>query len=216
MTDALAILALALRAILPAGAGVGAARAGDPALPPPWPGEDAGEGAVPARRAEFAAGRAAARAALAAAGLPPAAIPRRPDRAPAFPPGLAGSVTHAGGVALAAVLPGAGGLGIDLEPAGPLPPGVATLILSPAESLALPPGPLAPLAAFAAKEALYKAQYALSGQLFGFDGADLRLAPDLTAFTARLTLPVAGIPPDAVLSGRLAQAGGFMLAALVL
>ncbi len=79
--------------------------------------------ALPSRRAEFAAGRAAARRALAALGLSPAAIPMAPDRSPVWPPDVAGSIPHADGIALAVVARTAAhaALGLDVEPDDALP-----------------------------------------------------------------------------------------------
>ncbi|WP_352463309.1 hypothetical protein [Mesorhizobium sp. M0062] len=51
--------------------------------------------ALPTRRAEFLAGRAVAQAALHALGQPAPEIPVFRDHAPLWPPGPAGSITHA-------------------------------------------------------------------------------------------------------------------------
>lgn len=198
----------ALRALLPSGAGVGAVEVGT--APPPWPGE-ALPGAAPRRLAEFAAGRAAARAALADAGLPAVAIPLGPDRSPAFPPGLAGSIAHTARLALAAVLPGAPGLGIDAEPDTPLPPDLAAEVLTPAEAALHGDDALA---LFVAKEAAFKAQFARSAALFGFEV--LEVALEGPRFAARFTRPVPPFARGAALHGRLARAAGHVMAAVVL
>ena len=59
--------------------------------------------AVPRRRAEFAAGRRCARAALARIGIPPAPLLRGEDREPLWPDGAVGSITHCAGYVAAAV-----------------------------------------------------------------------------------------------------------------
>src|SRR5277367_2552834 len=61
--------------------------------------------AVRARRTEFLAGRACARSALRklADGRADDAIPIGPDRAPVWPAGIVGAITHAHGFAAAAV-----------------------------------------------------------------------------------------------------------------
>jgi 4'-phosphopantetheinyl transferase EntD len=205
-----AALTAALRAMLPAGAGVGACAIGDAG--PLWPGE-AVPGAVPARQAEFAAGRTAARLALADLGLPPVAVPMGADRAPHWPAGLAGSLTHAGGVALAAVLRAPAAVGIDIEPDADLPADVLDSILTPAERAALPDLRAARVV-FSAKEAFFKAQYPRTGRMIGFDAADVALQDGGLVLTVAAPLP--GLPAGVRLAGRWARAGGFVLTALCL
>ncbi|MBN1173619.1 MAG: 4'-phosphopantetheinyl transferase, partial [Micromonosporaceae bacterium] len=53
--------------------------------------------AVPRRRAEFTTGRHCARLALASLGVEPAAILAGPDRAPRWPAGIVGTITHCDG-----------------------------------------------------------------------------------------------------------------------
>ena len=64
-------------------------------------------GAVTKRREEFAAGRNAARAALAGLGPPPCPLLRAGRRAPAWPQGIVGSITHCSGFCCAVVAPAA-------------------------------------------------------------------------------------------------------------
>lgn len=192
-----------VRAELPAGVTLALADAADPQLPL-FPEEDAAMArAVPSRRAEFTAGRAAARAALAALGGPGGAIPMQPDRAPLWPEGFCGSLTHTGSLCLAAVarLDVTRSLGIDLESDAPLEREILTTIASPGEYAAVSAPPeRAARRIFSAKEAGYKAQYALSQTLFGFDGliyephreggASLRFARDTAPFAAGDRLPI--------------------------
>lgn len=176
------------------------------------PGEAAAvAGAVPARVAEFAAGRLAARRALAALGHPAVAIPAGPDRAPCWPEGLAGSIAHAQGVAVAAVRRGAP-LGLDVEADAGLEPDLWPLICDPAELAALPAGDRgrAVRLVFAAKEAVYKAQYPLTGRLIGFDAVRVTLEED--GFVARLRQGVGPLPEGHRLRGRILRAGGLVLA----
>ncbi|MFG2603311.1 4'-phosphopantetheinyl transferase [Streptomyces sp. NPDC048514] len=154
-----------LRAVLPPWA-YGAARAGDAA-----PGElFASEATVcadagPRRRAEFTAGRWCAHRALAALGGAPAAVPRGPRGAPVWPMGVVGSITHCAGFRAAAVCRSrdASGLGLDAEPAEPLPARVRARMLT-ARETALADGmrrrlPRLPVdrLLFSAREAAYKA-----------------------------------------------------------
>tara|TARA_R110002110_G_scaffold29785_6_gene105866 strand:+ start:1417 stop:2058 length:642 start_codon:yes stop_codon:yes gene_type:complete len=193
-------LSNAARALLPAGAAVAS---GDPRAPAPplWPGENLR--ASPARRAEFAAGRAAARAAMIALGHPAAAIPMQPDRAPLWPPGLVGSITHSATACLAAVLPIPALIGIDLEPATALETNLWSTILRPEEQAWLQGRADAGLLAkqiFSAKEATYKAQYPVSKTIFGFEA--IRISLTATDFTATFTTSISGFHKGSTLHGR--------------
>src|SRR5438876_615194 len=59
-------------------------------------------GASPVRRREFTAGRVCARDALQQLGGPRCAILRDPSRAPIWPEGFVGSISHAAGYCVAA------------------------------------------------------------------------------------------------------------------
>src|SRR5204862_697538 len=99
--------------------------------PPLYPEETAAVvRAVPKRAAEFARGRACARAALAQLGVSSAPLPVGPERAPIWPEGFVGSVTHCRGLvaAVAARSARVSALGLDAEPAGALPSGTERLI----------------------------------------------------------------------------------------
>jgi 4'-phosphopantetheinyl transferase EntD len=91
--------------------------------------------AAPGRRAEFAAGRTCARDALRGLGVDGWALLPGPSRAPRWPPGIVGSITHAPGFVAAAVVrrDARPGLGIDAERHVELPDDVARLVCSPAE-----------------------------------------------------------------------------------
>lgn len=176
--------------------------------------------ALPARRAEFAAGRAAARAALAALGLPPGAIPMGPDRAPVWPRGVAGSITHAGGIALAVAARTSAfvALGLDAEPDDPLPEDAAAEILRPEERAACAAAPDPGRAArlvFAAKEAAYKAQHPLSRRLIGFAALSVALGPG-PRLAAEFTEPVPPFAPGDRIRGASARGAGLVLAGFAL
>lgn len=193
----------ALRALLPVGVGTGMALAGPHPL---LPGEAIA--ATPARLADYAGGRAAARAAMAALGLAPVAIPMGADRAPVWPAGIAGSITHSGGVCLAVAAKG-GMLGLDLEEDRPLDPDAADIILLPEERTTI--GASLDLATliFSAKEAVYKAQYPLTRTLFGFDSLAVTLTPG--GFRARFCSRIGCIPEGAVIHGRQTRVAGRIL-----
>lgn len=164
--------------------------------------------AVPKRRTEFAAGRSAARAAMAEIGFAPAAIPQGRDRAPIWPVGLSGSIAHCDTccVSVVALQEHYAVLGVDVEPATPLAPDLVAVICTPAERAWLAgesdPG-LASKMIFSAKEAVYKAQYPLTGKVIGFDAVTLDMTDD--------TFHVVGDPTLANLKGAILIEGGLIL-----
>lgn len=210
----------AVRAHLPPGVTLATA---DPAAPATglWPAEaPAMARAGPGRRAEFAAGRRAARAAMAALGRPPAAVPQGPDRAPIWPDGIVGSISHGGGAcwAVLADCSTLAAIGLDLEPADPLlPEDLVTTICTPAERawLARHPDAQAGLLArriFTAKEAAYKCQYALSARMLEFEDLTIAPGPQPDQFSARLLRAAAPFARGHCLPGRWVQGGGLIAA----
>lgn len=174
---------------------------------------------VPQREAEFRAGRMAARAAMADLGISPAAVPRGADRAPLWPEGLYGSLTHTEGLALAVVMrQGGESPGIDLEPAADLPAELIPAILTPRErawAAAEPQPGLAARLIFVAKEAGYKAQYPLSRSLLGFQEAEFE-AISGGAFRLRLMRSAGPLPQGFTFGGRYGFAAGFICAGALL
>ncbi|MFJ9840458.1 4'-phosphopantetheinyl transferase [Kitasatospora sp. NPDC101155] len=152
--------------------------------------------AVDKRRREFTTVRHCARAALARLGVPYRPLVPGLRGAPSWPDDVIGSLTHCDGFRAAAVAR-AGALasvGIDAEPALPLPEGVLDAVALPVEQQRL-----ARLAAehpdtpwdrilFSAKESVYKAWFPLTGLWLDFHEAELDLSPDGT-FSARLLVP---------------------------
>ncbi|MET0504314.1 MAG: 4'-phosphopantetheinyl transferase superfamily protein [Luteibacter sp.] len=130
------------------------------------------------RRAEYLAGRRAAVAALREAGSTANDLAIGVSRAPSWPAGFTGSITHADGLAAAVAMPAAGlrGVGIDLEhavSASALEAIVQTVIdAGEREVLAGLAGhvgwPMACTIAFSAKESFYKATAAEVGRIFEF------------------------------------------------
>lgn len=177
-------------------------------------------GAGPKRRGEFATARRCARNALGELGIAPGPLLRGPGGAPAWPPGVRGSMTHCAGYRAAVV--GRSGeitaLGVDAEPARPLPDGVLGMVTSPEER-----DRLAALAVaapevcwdrllFCAKEAVYKAWFPLTGTWLGFREATVDLDTD-GGFHARLH-PVADSDGPRELAGRWLTRDGLVLAAI--
>lgn len=209
------LAAAVAQVLFPPGAEVAACAIGK--APPPWPSEaPAVAAAVPARQAEFAAGRAAVRAALDALGLPPVAVPVGPTRAPAWPAGIVGSITHSDGLALAVLAPArqCAGLGFDAEPDAPFPADLVDSVTRPEERrwLAAQPEPLtAARMIFAAKEAAYKCQFPASRAVIGFDALRIDFGGN-GRVEAVFAIPV---PPFAVgdrLHGRVARGAGLLIA----
>ena len=178
------------------------------------PERDAIRDGVPGRRAEFTGGRIAARAALAQLGVPPVAIPTDRDRAPIWPAGIRGSISHTHGLCIAVAAPEAvtAGIGIDIELVAALEPGLSDMIATPEElDLFHPDSPgRAALRIFSAKEAAYKAQYTLSRSQFDF--STFRL----TALGARFTRDVPPFQKGALLRVQQWIDGGSCLSLCVL
>ncbi|AWS44386.1 4'-phosphopantetheinyl transferase [Streptosporangium sp. 'caverna'] len=147
--------------------------------------------AVDRRRREFTTARHCARQALAQLGLPAVPILPGERRAPEWPDGVVGSITHCAGYRAAAVSLEALAVGIDAEPHEPLPDGVLTAV-----SLEEERDALARLGGrihwdrmlFSAKESVYKAWFPLARRWLGFEEAHITLDPS-GAFTARLLVP---------------------------
>lgn len=185
--------------------------------PEPMAGEDAHlTRAFPARRNEFAAGRAASRAAMAGLGLDARSIPAAEDRAPVWPAGIQGSISHSDTLCAAAVTDAPLLIGLDIEPNTDLTPGLLSAICSDAEIARIAGPEQARLAKliFSAKEAAYKAQYPASRMLFGFDHMDVTL--DLTAqrFTATFVRPAGPFAAGDRLLGRFDAVDGHLVTAV--
>lgn len=146
------------------------------------------------RRREFATVRHCARRALAELGHP--AVPLVPGRrrAPTWPEGVVGSMTHCDGYRAAAVAcrTDVCSLGIDAEPHEPVPDGIVNMVALPGERRLL-----AELARhdstvcwdrvlFSAKESVYKTWFPLVGEWLGFADAEIRIDPRGPLFRARL------------------------------
>jgi 4'-phosphopantetheinyl transferase EntD len=178
-----------------------------------FPGEEhLVERAVPGRRQEFVTARRCARTALAALGVPAGPILSGEARAPRWPAGVIGSITHCAGYRAAVVARAgdAAGIGIDGEPHRPLPEGVEEAVTIPGEREALARLALDHPAVhwdkllFSAKESVYKAWYPLTGRWLGFEEARLTLDPAGT-FTAEILVDGSrtdGGEPLRVLNGR--------------
>lgn len=167
---------------------------------------------APPRARAFAAGRLCARPLLAALGADPAPLLVGPHRAPVWPPGVVGSISHGAGLCVvAAARRGAlRGLGVDVESDAPLAAALRRRVCSAGEARLLAgaddaeAGRVAKLL-FSAKEAVYKCVHPLLQRPLGFLAVEIRLAPDAGAdtgsgrFHARALEP-AGPGADALLA----------------
>lgn len=149
--------------------------------------------AVPARRAEFAAGRTCARRALAALGISSQPILSGPDREPIWPQGIVGSITHCDGYRAAGVARSGNDrwLGIDAEPNNPLPEGVIDLVASryETESAARISKriPNWDRLLFSAKESVYKTWYPLRKVWLDFKDISIVLMPATSSYAVTFT-----------------------------
>jgi 4'-phosphopantetheinyl transferase EntD len=148
--------------------------------------------AAPKRIHEFAGGRACARAALSHLGYAGVALLMSADRAPLWPLGATGSITHTDSFCAAAVAPTRQirALGLDAEPAQSVKPELwprictlqeLAMLQAQDEQSALASATLI----FSAKEAFYKCQYTLTREWLGF--ADISVTIDADRFIVQAT-----------------------------
>ncbi|MFI5685498.1 4'-phosphopantetheinyl transferase [Streptomyces sp. NPDC051636] len=181
--------------------------------------------AVPRRRREFSTVRQCARKALGELGIPPVPLLPGRQRAPQWPAGVVGSMTHCSGYRAAAVARASRlhSVGIDAEESVPLPEGLLDLVGLPAErdmverlgahDDAVPWDRLL----FSCKEAVYKVWFPLTQRLLGFDGA--RIDIDSSGFfSARFLVPppLAAGSPVPRLTGRWMHRDGLIVTAIAL
>lgn len=180
--------------------------------------------ATPWRRDEFAAGRRCAALAMARLGCAPEPIGMGGDRAPIWPEGLTGSIAHSQTMAAAAIARHADGIrsiGLDLEPALPLPEDLLDTILRPGEldRLAQLPEGLQAVHArliFSAKEAFFKCQYSLSRSFIDFQAAEISLDLPARSFRVVLTAGAGALSAGQGFSGRFHLDADLIATAIVL
>lgn len=172
---------------------------------------------VAVRLAEYRAGRHCARRCMKSLGLSPGPVLRAPDRAPIWPAGMVGSISHTrrdeiGWCGAAVARSGdVEAVGIDGEADDDLDEKLWRLVLVPAEVqwLQSRPEPERGLWAkliFSAKEAAYKCQYTLTRTFLGFDAFVVKLEPTRGTFAATFQQDVGGFSRGQVLHG------GFLVA----
>jgi 4'-phosphopantetheinyl transferase EntD len=159
------------------------------------------QAAVPKRRLEFLTGRTCARIALRRLGIEDAPLLPGLDRAPLWPEGVVGSITHTDGYCAAVAAPRRlfASIGIDAQALGAVTCSIWPLVFCSAElghleragseERARQAGLL-----FAAKEAVFKFQHPLTGRMIAFRDVAVRIRGD--RFVASVTDARAGcLPP---------------------
>jgi 4'-phosphopantetheinyl transferase EntD len=130
------------------------------------------------RRRASGAARIVARELLVQFGYPQCPIPKGADGEPIWPVGLTGSLAHDDQVAVAAVgrVADVGAIGVDIEPATPLPHDMTALVATAQELGDVGDDPLRLKLLFAVKEAVYKAQFPLDRTFLDFHDIEVDFA----------------------------------------
>jgi 4'-phosphopantetheinyl transferase EntD len=148
--------------------------------------------AVDKRRAEFGTARVCARRALARLGFEPEPLVPSEDRAPRWPAGIVGSITHTKGYCSVVVARAehCRSVGLDAEQDVPLAEGLIEKICTPAERAFLRERAAGDaIVYFAAKEAYYKCQYPLTKSYLDFQDVELEVDFERATFRGRVIKP---------------------------
>ena len=123
------------------------------------------------------AARIAARRLLGVSGFSDVVLPRSLSGSPVWPAGVVGSLAHDDSVAVAAIASSRefSALGIDVEPADPLPPELITLVATPTERRCYPADIIESRILFVIKEAIYKALSSFGGPFLDFQDVEVDL-----------------------------------------
>jgi len=180
------------------------------------------ERAVAKRKHEFAAGRALAHALISRLGGADAPLLPGKGRAPAWPEGLVGSISHGAGLCVVAVAQQerCSALGLDVEDAAPLKQKLWRHVLREEEQAELEglsddaAGRRAKLT-FSAKECFYKALWPRLTRVLNFEDVRLTIADD-GSFSGELLVDDAGLVLDAPLPGSWERVGDVVLSTVAL
>lgn len=178
--------------------------------------------AILSRRIAFATGRACARRALARLDVTSFHLRNGPDRAPRWPSGIVGSITHTGpapGGYCAAVVGRAGevaALGVDAERWERLAPSLWSRVMTQnelawVESHRADERQIFATVIFSAKESFYKAQYPTSGRFLGFGEVEVTVEPAASTFEVRVLTAGASARGLARCRGRFLRQEEFVL-----
>jgi len=178
---------------------------------------------APVRQRAYAAGRVAAHNAMVDLSLPKRPVLMAPDRAPIWPEGLVGSLSHSQTCCIAALGPSDRfrALGIDVEEATRLDSDLLPTVCTNAELgwLAAQPTTDAGLLGkliFSAKECAYKCQYAVTRALFGFDTFEITPDLDTGQFEATFTRDILPFAAKTCLHGRFVISDGLIITTMAL
>src|SRR5581483_4464541 len=187
----------ALRALFPPACGIGCAIEIWPLPSLPAAEAAAVETAAEMRKKSFAAGRTAAREALEQVGFTQAVIPAGADRVPVWPEGATGSISHAGGLAVAVAgrRSDLAAIGVDLEETGAVGRELWDQLMVASEKrllASLPDGEQERFATviFSIKETFYKYQYPLVQRWFNFQDLTVEIAPAIEEWKLTLAEPI--------------------------
>lgn len=184
---------------------------------------DAMSHAVPRRRAEYSAGRIGAHRAMQRLGFAPMPVLNGEDRAPIWPTGITGSISHCGGacVVLMTKTSNFQSIGVDVEDNLPLPIDAIETVCLPQEILWLDTLPKTmrntqARQIFSAKECTYKCQYQITKNMFDFNTLHIDLDVETCSFSATFKRPMLPFLAGAKLTGRMVQTNKFMLSVMCL
>lgn len=174
-------------------------------------------GASARRKREFMVGRVLARKLLAELDIHQHNLLIGNDRAPEWPKGVLGSITHSDricGVVVTHPSPELQGIGLDVEPAEALEQDLWDLLCTAKERKWLDELPakergLMARLLFSAKEAVYKSQYLTTRRFLEFEDVELDVDQSTGTFTARLLAP--GMKGDCRPTGGWRISEGFLV-----
>lgn len=175
--------------------------------------------AVDSRKAEFGDARWCAHQALHELGGPASELILRGERGmPLWPEGFVGSMTHTEGMRAAVVAPSheIRSMGLDAEPAEPLPENVLTMIARAGEIAQLDKLRKVGVSCsdrllFCAKEATYKAWFPMTHRWLDFDQAEIDLREDGTLISYILARPT----PVPFINGKWTIRDGYVIVSTV-
>jgi 4'-phosphopantetheinyl transferase EntD len=177
-------------------------------------------GAVPKRRREFAVSRILARMALRRLGVSPVPVLTAEDRAPIWPSGIVGTISHTSGYCAVSVAHSCvfRSIGIDVEIDRALPCELRRLVCRPEElgwtlcGNRRDQGRRAMLL-FSIKESIYKAQYPRSRTFLDFQAFEVCVDVRKQEWQSTLAIHIPSFPAGTIIRGSFAYAGGLVATA---
>lgn len=173
--------------------------------------------AVAKRRREFVAARWCVRRGLEGLGLEPLPVPNDARRAPIWPSGVVGSISHTAGYCAVVVASAAdlASVGLDVERDAPVGEHLWERICTPGERQWLDRWPPEERGrwvriVFSAKESFYKCQYQLTETFLGFHDARLWLEPDARRYEVELLRDVGPFARSDRLAGGWVEPDGLL------